>query len=72
MRQLIWSLLASAALVACERPAVKIGALASDFTWTQAADCPMPRFEAMGLAVGGKLLVFGGFNSESLDVTSRV
>src|SRR5262249_29546850 len=71
MRQLIWSLLASAALVPCERPAVKIGALASDFTWTQAADCPMPRFEEMGLAEGGNRLVVGGFNSKMLDFTSR-
>lgn len=47
-------------------------ATVSDFTWTQAADCPVPRFEAMGLAVQGMLLVMGGFISESLAVTSRV
>jgi N-acetylneuraminic acid mutarotase len=40
--------------------------------WRPAAPCPVPRFEAMGAAVNGKLLVLGGFVSASLSTTPRV
>jgi N-acetylneuraminic acid mutarotase len=72
MQRVISWKLASILLVACQSPSSPLEALTSDFTWTQAADCPQPRFEAMGLGVNGQLLVMGGFVSESLAVTSRV
>ena len=72
MRRAILWLLASGSLIACGLPSSQTRAVSSnDFTWTQAADCPLPRFEAMGLAVQSKLLVMGGFISSSLDVTPR-
>src|SRR5438309_1745288 len=42
------------------------------FSWREVSPCPVPRFEAMGAAVGGKLLVIGGFISASLVTTSAV
>ena len=66
------SLLTTTLLFACEMSKSRLQAPASDFAWTQAAPCPLPRFEARGLAVQGNLLVMGGFTSASLDVTSRV
>jgi hypothetical protein len=42
------------------------------FLWTEAAPCPVPRFEAHGVVVEGELWVMGGFLSTKLDVTSRV
>jgi len=44
----------------------------SAFSWTEAAPCPVARFEAHGVVVKGELWVMGGFLSTSLDVTSRV
>jgi len=72
MRRVVSAMLATVLLFACQPSASRRGALSSEFTWTQVADCPLPRFEAMGLAVDGKLLVMGGFISGSLAVTSRV
>jgi N-acetylneuraminic acid mutarotase len=42
------------------------------FSWRQAAPCPIARFEAMGAPVGGELVVLGGFVTSQLDVTSSV
>lgn len=42
------------------------------FVWREMTPCPLPRFEAMGGIVGGRLLVMGGFTSVSLDDTTRV
>jgi len=42
------------------------------FTWSEAAPCPVPRFEAMAAAVGGEVWVMGGFLSSALDVTTRI
>jgi N-acetylneuraminic acid mutarotase len=41
-------------------------------SWSEAAPCPVARFEAMGAVVGGELWVMGGFLSSNLDVTPRV
>jgi hypothetical protein len=43
----------------------------TSFVWRARAPCPLPRFEAMGAAVGGQLLVMGGFVSAELEVTTR-
>src|SRR5215470_19200477 len=73
MRRATLCLVTSTLLIAWGMPTSQTRAFTSnDFSWTQAADCPLPRFEAMGLAVQGKLLVMGGFISSSLDVTPRV
>ena len=40
--------------------------------WRQVSPCPQGRFEAMGTAVNGKLLVVGGFITGALATTSRV
>ena len=42
------------------------------FTWSQAAPCPVARFEASGVVVDGKLWVMGGFLSSMLDVSKRI
>jgi hypothetical protein len=42
------------------------------FAWTEAAPCPLARFEANGTVVDGALWVMGGFTSASLAVTSQV
>jgi N-acetylneuraminic acid mutarotase len=44
----------------------------SAISWSEAAPCPVARFEAMGAVVGGELWVMGGFLSSNLDVTQRV
>jgi len=45
---------------------------AASFSWTKGQDCPLARFEASGVVVGGELWVMGGFTSARLDVTRRV
>lgn len=42
------------------------------FSWTEAAPCPVARFEANGVVIDGELWVMGGFISSALDVTRRV
>jgi hypothetical protein len=44
----------------------------ASLTWREGAPCPIARFEAMGAAVGGELVVLGGFVTPSLDVTASV
>lgn len=43
-----------------------------ELTWEPAAPCPMPRFEASGVVIGGELWVLGGFITGALDVTRSV
>jgi hypothetical protein len=45
---------------------------AADLAWTEAAPCPLARFEANGVVVGDELWVLGGFVSAALEVTRRV
>src|SRR4051795_10139412 len=45
---------------------------AGAFTWSEAAPCPVARFEANGVVVDGELWVMGGFLSTRLDVTKRI
>jgi hypothetical protein len=45
---------------------------AADLVWTEAAPCPLARFEANGVVVGDELWVMGGFVSSALEVTRRV
>src|SRR5438270_13610634 len=42
------------------------------FAWTEAAPCPLARFEAIGAVVDGALWVLGGFTSADLAVTGQV
>jgi hypothetical protein len=42
------------------------------FSWSEAAPCPVARFEASGVVVDGELWVMGGFLSSNLEVTPRV
>jgi hypothetical protein len=52
-----------------------VGGAAGDpksFAWNVAAPCPLSRFEANGVVVGGELWVMGGFTSSTLEVTRRV
>jgi N-acetylneuraminic acid mutarotase len=42
------------------------------FAWSEAAPCPVPRFEAMAAVVNGEVWVMGGFLSSALDVTTRI
>jgi len=42
------------------------------FTWSEAAPCPVARFEAFGVVIHDELWVMGGFLSTKLDVTKRV
>ena len=51
---------------------VDAGFDAGVFTWREVAPCPLARFEPMGVAVGGKLLVMGGFTSDTLAYTRRI
>src|SRR5262249_12575422 len=64
--------LLAAALSSCDRRIESGRRQDIDFTWTRVADCPLPRFEAMGGAGGVRLLVLGGFTSAGLSVTSQV
>jgi hypothetical protein len=48
------------------------GVGASTFSWRTGAPCPLPRFEAMGAVLDGKLAVMGGFTSNTFALTSRV
>ncbi|MBC8163707.1 MAG: hypothetical protein H7Z42_21070 [Roseiflexaceae bacterium] len=41
------------------------------FAWETMAASPLTRSEAQGLAVGGKLYVFGGFYTDRLQATTR-
>jgi N-acetylneuraminic acid mutarotase len=41
------------------------------FSWTQAASSPLGRYEAAGVAVGGRLYVFGGYVNASIQGTKR-
>lgn len=41
-------------------------------TWSEAAPCPVPRFEALGVVSRGELWVMGGFLSTELNVTKRI
>src|SRR5215213_3711606 len=41
------------------------------FSWQTKAPAPLQRFEAQGVAVDGKLYVFGGFTSNFLTATTR-
>ena len=43
-----------------------------EFSWRQGAPCPIARFEAMGAAVRGEVVVLGGFFTAQLAVTSSV
>jgi len=54
----------SALGIACSR--------APEFSWRQGAPCPIARFEAMGAAVRGEVVVLGGFFTAQLAVTSSV
>lgn len=58
------SFLALAVVLACSQ--------GSEFRWRPAAPCPVARFEAMGAAVGGEVVVLGGFATAQLDVTASV
>jgi N-acetylneuraminic acid mutarotase len=42
------------------------------FAWMEVSPCPLPRFEAQGAVVGGRLYVMGGFISGTLTVTPNV
>ena len=42
------------------------------FSWAEATQCPVPRFEALGAVVDGEVWVMGGFLSSGLNVTERV
>jgi N-acetylneuraminic acid mutarotase len=42
------------------------------FFWSEAAPCPLARFEASGAVVDGQLWVLGGFTSATLLVTRQV
>ncbi|HEX4794800.1 MAG TPA: kelch repeat-containing protein [Humisphaera sp.] len=44
---------------------------AKSISWTEAAPSPIPRFEAAGEVVGGKLYVFGGFVDADVHATAR-
>lgn len=44
---------------------------AKTITWTQVASSPIPRFEAAGEVVGGRLYVFGGFIDPQVHATAR-
>jgi hypothetical protein len=52
-------------------PAADTGA-AGELVWSEAAPCPLARFEANGAVIGGELWVLGGFTSATLQVTRRV
>src|SRR5437016_1650274 len=45
---------------------------APEFSWRPGAPCPIARFEAMGAAVRGQVVVLGGFFTTELAVTSSV
>lgn len=45
---------------------------ATNLTWSEAAPCPVPRFEAMAAVVGGEVWIMGGFLSSALDVSTRI
>ena len=40
-------------------------------TWSPKADAPLPLFEAQGGVAGGKLYIFGGYDSEAIEATPR-
>jgi hypothetical protein len=63
---------ACATSCSAERSQDASGAEAGAFRWSEAAPCPLARFEANGTIVNGELWVMGGFTSASLDVTSQV
>lgn len=42
------------------------------FAWSEGTPCPLARFEANGVVIGGELWVLGGFTSATLQVTRRV
>jgi hypothetical protein len=44
----------------------------TDLTWSEAAPCPLARFEANGVVIDDELWVLGGFVSAMLEVTPRV
>ncbi len=43
-----------------------------EFAWTEAAPCPVARFEANGVLVDGEVWVMGGFTGSDLAVTRRI
>jgi len=45
--------------------------LANPFAWRALAPSPVPRFEASGAGVGGRLFVFGGFVTTDIRSTAR-
>jgi hypothetical protein len=71
------ALLAAAGLgcsgaAAAPDPAAGLPRAAPDLSWSEAAPCPLARFEASGAVVGDELWVMGGFVSADLQVTKRV
>lgn len=76
MRTTYWGALCGALALACSAHEPSAGAPHPDagapFTWTAAADCPVPRFEALGAVLDGELWVMGGFLSTKLDVTKGI
>jgi N-acetylneuraminic acid mutarotase len=66
-------------VLSCSLLALALGCSGSDdapkagpFLWTEAAPCPVARFEAHGVVVKGELWVMGGFLSSMLNVTTRI
>lgn len=45
-------------------------ALGSSFSWAPAAPSPVDHYEGSGVAVGGEVLVFGGYYSDSFQATA--
>ena len=68
----------SRALAVCASVALALGCSSPSpvepkaFAWTAVAPCPVPRFEALGVVIGGELWVMGGFLSTELNVTKRI
>lgn len=52
------------------RPSTSVAATRI-FAWNSAAPAPIERFESQGLAVNGKLYLFGGFYNAEIQATTR-
>ena len=63
------ALIVAGAFSACDEPQGPTPPLS---VWTPAAPAPLARYEAQGVAVGGRLYVFGGFYTARIEATSRV